>query len=52
MVKVSAEQRIQAVQRYLNGNESMMEIAKDIVVPEQLVSEWICRYQKNGVETS
>ncbi|MFA1736126.1 hypothetical protein [Lysinibacillus fusiformis] len=32
MAKVSVEQRIQAVQRYLNGNEPMIEIAKDIGV--------------------
>jgi transposase-like protein len=51
MAKVSAEQRIQAVQRYLNGNEPMIEIAKDIGVSEQIVSEWVRRYQKNGVDT-
>ncbi|MFF2177464.1 transposase [Lysinibacillus sp. NPDC058147] len=51
MAKVSPEQRIQAVQRYLNGNEPMIEIAKDIGVSEQVVSEWVRRYQKNGVET-
>ncbi|MDM5352261.1 helix-turn-helix domain-containing protein [Lysinibacillus sp. fkY74-1] len=46
MGKVSVEQRIQAVQRYLNGYETMLEIAKDIGV-----TEWVHRYQKNGVET-
>jgi len=51
MAKVRAEQRIQAVQRYLNGNESMIEIAKDIGVTDRVVNEWVRRYQKNGVET-
>ena len=46
MAKVSAEQRIQAVQRYLNGYESMIEIAEDIGVTGQVVSEWVRRYQK------
>jgi len=45
-VKVSVEQRIPAVQRYLNGNEPLIEIAKDIGVTAQVVSEWVRRYQK------
>ncbi|KMY33759.1 transposase [Lysinibacillus xylanilyticus] len=51
MAKVNAEQRIQAVHRYLNGIEPMIEIAKDIGVSDQVVSEWVRRYQKNGGET-
>ncbi|MGE7839242.1 helix-turn-helix domain-containing protein [Lysinibacillus sp. NPDC093712] len=51
MAKVSVEQRIQSVQRYLNGYETMLEIAKDIGVTAEVVSEWVRRYQKNGVET-
>ncbi|MGE7908233.1 transposase [Lysinibacillus xylanilyticus] len=51
MAKVSAEQHIQAVQQYLNGNESMFEIAKDIGVTDRHISEWVRRYQKKGVET-
>lgn len=39
MAKVSVEQRIQALQRYLNGDESMIEIAKDIGVTNRVVSE-------------
>ncbi|MFS0815692.1 IS3 family transposase [Lysinibacillus sp. 1P01SD] len=42
---------MQAVQRYLNGDESMIEIAEDIGVTKRVVSEWVRRYQKNGVET-
>ncbi|MGE7843515.1 helix-turn-helix domain-containing protein [Lysinibacillus sp. NPDC093712] len=49
MAKVSVEQRIQSVQRYLNGYETMLEIAKDIGVTAEVVSEWVRRYQKNGV---
>ncbi len=51
MAKVSVEQRIQSVQRYLNGYETMLEIAKDIGVTAEVVSEWVRRYQINGVET-
>ncbi|SCX56935.1 hypothetical protein [Lysinibacillus fusiformis] len=29
----------------------MLEIAKDIGVTAEVVSEWVRRYQKNGVET-
>ncbi|MBD8519797.1 helix-turn-helix domain-containing protein [Lysinibacillus fusiformis] len=46
MGKVSVKQRIQAVKRYLNGYETMLEIAKDIGVTVQVVSEWVRRYQK------
>ncbi|MET4559496.1 transposase-like protein [Lysinibacillus parviboronicapiens] len=45
MAKVSVEQRIQAVQRYLNGDESVSEIAKDSGVTDRVVSDWIRRYQ-------
>ncbi|MFI2129857.1 transposase [Lysinibacillus fusiformis] len=48
---MGVEQRIQAVQRYLHGKEPMIEIAKDIGVTAQVVSEWVRRNQKNGVET-
>ena len=51
MAKVNAEQRIQAVQRYLNGDETMIEIAEAIGVTDIVMSEWVRRYQKNGVET-
>ncbi|MCE4043809.1 MAG: hypothetical protein M3043_17770 [Lysinibacillus fusiformis] len=43
---MGVEQRIQAVQRYLHGNEPMIEIAKDIGVTAQVVSEWVRRNQK------
>ncbi|WP_427110572.1 hypothetical protein [Lysinibacillus xylanilyticus] len=46
MAKVNAEQRIKAFQRYLNGDESMIEIAEDIGVTGRVVSEWVRRYQK------
>ncbi|MGE7688743.1 hypothetical protein ACQKMI_05995 [Lysinibacillus sp. NPDC097214] len=43
MAKVNAEQRIQAVLRYLNGNESMILITEDIGVTDPIVSEWVRR---------
>ncbi|MFU8649739.1 hypothetical protein ACNA06_20815 [Lysinibacillus sp. RSDA_15] len=51
MAKVSVEQNIQAVQRYLNEYETMLEIPKDIGVTAEVVNEWVRRYQKNGVDT-
>lgn len=50
MAKLTVEQRIQAVQRYVNGHESMSEIAKDIGVTIRIVSNMVRLYQKNGIE--
>lgn len=50
MAKLTAEQRIQAAQRYLDGNESMHEIAKDMGLTHRVISDWVRLYKENGVE--
>lgn len=50
MAKLTVEQRIQAVERYVNGHESMNEIAKDIGITQQVISCWVRLYQENGKE--
>jgi transposase len=50
MAKLTVEQRIQAVQRYVNGHESMNEIAKDIGVTKRVIGDWVRLYQENGIE--
>jgi transposase-like protein len=51
MAKLTVEQRIQAVQRYVNGHGSINEIASDVGVSGQVMSEWVRRYLENGIET-
>ncbi|PYF01284.1 transposase-like protein [Ureibacillus chungkukjangi] len=50
MAKFSIEQKIQAVERYINGHESMNGIAKDIGVTRRVISDWVRLYQENGRE--
>lgn len=50
MAKLTIEQRIQAVERYVNGHASMNEIAKDIGITKQVISAWVRLYQENGIE--
>lgn len=50
MAKLTVEQRIQAVQRYVNGHESMNEIAKDTGVTIRVIGDWVRLYQVNGIE--
>lgn len=51
MAKLTVEQRIQVVQRYVNGHESMVEIAKDVGVTKRVIGDWVRLYQENGIET-
>ena len=50
MAKLNAEQRIQAIRRYLYGNESMTEIAKSIEINITILSGWIRLYETHGLE--
>jgi transposase len=40
MAKFTAEERIQIILRYLNGNESIAEIARDVQGNTNIVSGW------------
>ena len=50
MAKFTAEEKLQAVKRYLNGNESSSEIAKSWVLTIQLFITWMKQYEYHGVE--
>jgi transposase-like protein len=50
MAKLTVEQKIQAVQRYLNGLESINEIAKEYGISRQVIGDYIRLYQENGFE--
>jgi len=49
MAKFSAEEKLKAVIRYLNGNESLRDIAKDIGVMHGNLATWVKQYEYNGV---
>ncbi|MGM7721342.1 transposase, partial [Metabacillus sp. Hm71] len=50
MAKFSAEDKLQAVQRYLNGNESSYELAKSLGTDNKAILKWVKQYEYNGVE--
>ena len=50
MAKLNAKQRIQTVIRYLNGIESMQDIAESVGVTRMILSGWIRLYEAQGPE--
>ncbi|MDN4493792.1 IS3 family transposase [Ureibacillus aquaedulcis] len=50
MVKFTAEDKVQAVNRYLNGNESSYDIAKSLGTNHKAILKWVKQYEYNGVE--
>jgi transposase len=50
MADFTAEDRIQIVLRYLNGTESIQEIARQVRVNKSIVSGWIRLYEQQGSE--
>lgn len=50
MAKFTAEDKLQAVERYLNGNESSNEIAKSLRTDNKAILKWVKQYEYNGVE--
>lgn len=48
MTKISVEERIRAVKRYVGGNESVNAIAKSIGITKGVFQEWINLYQHHG----
>jgi transposase len=50
MADFTAEDRIQIVLRYLNSNESIQEIARQVQVNKSIVSGWIRLYEQHGSE--
>ena len=50
MAKMSAEEKLAAVQRYVNGKESSRKVAADIGVSHRYLLTWVKQYEHNGVE--
>lgn len=50
MTKFNADDRLKIVLRYVNGNESIREIAREVQVNSTIVSGWIRLYEKHGCE--
>ena len=50
MAKISAEEKLEAVQRYVNGKESSRTVAADIGVSHRYLLTWVKQYEYNGVE--
>jgi transposase-like protein len=50
MAKFTADDKLQAVKRFLNGNESSHEIGKSIGTDNKAVLKWVKQYEYNGLE--
>lgn len=50
MAKYTAEEKLQAALRYLEGKESSHEIAKSIGTDPKAILNWAKRYEYNGVK--
>ncbi|WP_455709814.1 transposase [Lysinibacillus xylanilyticus] len=50
MSKYTAEKKLQAVQRYLNGNESYKDIGQSIGANKKLIIIWVKQYEHNGLD--
>ncbi|MEI4768479.1 IS3 family transposase [Psychrobacillus sp. FJAT-51614] len=50
MSKFTAEERIKIVLRFLNGHESISQIAQEVQVNKSIVSGWIRLYEQQGIE--
>ncbi|SOC34994.1 transposase-like protein [Ureibacillus acetophenoni] len=50
MAKFTTEDKLQAVNRYLNGTESSVEIAKSIGTDNKAILKWVKQFEYNGVD--
>ena len=50
MAKFKSEEKLQAALRYLEGRESLNEIANSIGVHSSGILKWVKQYEHNGVE--
>lgn len=50
MSKFKTEDRIQIALRYLEGNESIEEIAEEVRVSPSIISGWVRLYEQHGIE--
>ncbi|WP_310235847.1 transposase, partial [Brevibacillus nitrificans] len=50
MAKFTLEEKLSAVQRYLEGADSYASIAASIGTMKVIVSNWVLQYKHHGVE--
>ena len=50
MAKFTAEEKLQAVLRYLEGKESFREIAKSLGADDKIIRVWMKQYEYHGVK--
>ncbi|ARO59695.1 transposase [Bacillus cereus] len=50
MAKFTADEKIQIVLRYLNGNESYREMGRSLGVSDTSILNWVNQYKQNGLE--
>ncbi|MED2455047.1 transposase, partial [Bacillus thuringiensis] len=50
MAKFTADEKIQIVLRYLNGNESYREMGKVIGIRDTVILNWVNQYKHNCME--
>ncbi|QED47943.1 IS3 family transposase [Cytobacillus dafuensis] len=50
MAKYTAEDKLAAVHRYLEGKESYISIAKSLNTSDSVVRNWVMQYETHGVE--
>ncbi|NSL60152.1 transposase, partial [Bacillus cereus] len=50
MAKFTADEKIQIVLRYLNGNESYGEMGRSLGISDTIILNWVNQYKQNGLE--
>ena len=50
MAKYTVEDKLQAVERYLNGNESAIKIARSLETDHTAILKWVKQYEYSGME--
>ncbi|MEC3568191.1 transposase, partial [Bacillus thuringiensis] len=49
MAKFTADEKIQIVLRYLNGNESYREIGRSLGINDTIILNWVNQYKQNAL---
>ncbi|MEC3511471.1 transposase, partial [Bacillus thuringiensis] len=50
MAKFTADEKIQIVLRYLNGNESYREMGRSLGISDTIILNWVNQYKKKVLE--
>ena len=50
MTRINLNQKLTAIQQYLNGEGSYSSIAKSIGVRKKIVQTWVAFYKQYGVD--